>query len=97
MIKERSCHVSAFSEKQRRLWIFGGFDGWECLNEVELLDLAAVKKGQGFQNIDKLPFRFKNGAGVMNEADQCIYLIGGWDEKKTNSAVFKYSTDDGLC
>ena len=47
--------------------------------------------------LDKLPFRFKNGAGVLNEADQGIYLIGGWDEKQTLGTVFKYSTDSGMC
>lgn len=62
-----------------------------------MLDLAEAKKGKGFTMLDKLPFRFKNGAGVMNEADQCIYLIGGWDEKNTVGTVFKYHTDSGMC
>ena len=28
----------------------------------------------------------------MNEKDQCIYMIGGWDEKETMSSVFKFNT-----
>lgn len=28
----------------------------------------------------------------MNEEDQCIYIIGGWDEKETLKTVFKYDT-----
>lgn len=66
--KERSCHASVYSEKLKRLYVFGGFDGWECLNEVEMLDLSEAKKGKGnFTMLDKLPFRFKNGAAVLDE------------------------------
>ena len=28
----------------------------------------------------------------MNEEDQCIYIIGGWDEKETLKTVFRYDT-----
>jgi hypothetical protein len=31
--------MSAFSDKQKKLFVFGGFDGYECLNSVEMVDL----------------------------------------------------------
>ena len=67
----------------------GGFDGYDCLNCVEVLDL----KESSFKKLpDKMPSRIKNGVAIMNEEDQCIYMIGGWDEKETLSSVFRFDT-----
>jgi len=40
--------MSAYSEKQRKLFVMGGFDGWECLNSMEVLDLNNIDQ-QGEQ------------------------------------------------
>lgn len=37
--QERSCHMSAYSKKQKKLFVMGGFDGFDCLNCVEVLDM----------------------------------------------------------
>eukprot|EP01083_Nonionella_stella_P026505 72997_1 len=42
--KERSSHISAYSEKQQKLFVLGGFDGRECLDSIEVLDLTDFKK-----------------------------------------------------
>ena len=31
--------MSAFSEKQKKLYVMGGFDGYEFLNSIEMADL----------------------------------------------------------
>lgn len=45
-----------------------------------------------FELLENMPSRIKNGFCVMNEEDQCVYMIGGWDEKETMSSVFKFNT-----
>jgi len=77
--KERSCHMSVYSEKQNKLYVLGGFDGWECLKEVEVVDLSVDTPK--FEAIPDMESRVKNGVAILNESDQCIYIIGGWDEK----------------
>jgi hypothetical protein len=66
----------------------GGFDGYECLNSMEMLDLNTNE----LKTLDRMPSRIKNGYAIMNEADNCIYIIGGWDEKETMSCVFRFDT-----
>lgn len=90
LLKERSCHMSAYNAKQKKLYVMGGFDGYESLHDVEVLDLS--QPGSTFEALPKLPSRIKNGVAIMNEDDQCIYLIGGWDEKNTLGTVFRYNT-----
>lgn len=86
--KERSCHMSVFSEKERKLYVLGGFDGWECLKDVEMVDFN--KDRAVFEALPDMPCRVKNGVAVLNEQDQCIYIFGGWDEKETMNTVFKF-------
>ena len=82
--------MSAYNKKKNRLYVMGGFDGYECLNCVEMLDLST---NTGFQSLEKMPARIKNGCAVMNESDQSIYIFGGWDEKETMSGVFRFDTE----
>ena len=30
LVKERSCHMSVYSEKHNKIWVMGGFDGYDC-------------------------------------------------------------------
>ena len=70
----------------------GGFDGYESLNTVEVLDLNS-KDSAKFEMLDiKMPSRIKNGVAIMNENDQSVYMFGGWDEKETLSSVFRFDT-----
>mmetsp|Transcript_42090 Transcript_42090/g.64535 ORF Transcript_42090/g.64535 Transcript_42090/m.64535 type:complete len:124 (+) Transcript_42090:365-736(+) len=71
----------------------GGFDGWECLNEVEVLDLNADHPK--FELVEKLPMRLKNSAVVLLEASDTLLIFGGWDEKETMSTVFAYDLKTG--
>jgi hypothetical protein len=58
--------MSAYSEKQQKLFVMGGFDGYDCLNCVEVLDM----KDKKFKKLpDKMPSRIKNGVAIMNEED----------------------------
>ena len=61
------------------LYLLGGFDGYECLREVERIDLMA----QTTQPLRSLSHPIKNGVSYANPRDGLIYLIGGWDEKET--------------
>ena len=90
LVKERSCHMSAYSQKQNRLYVMGGFDGYESLNEMEFVDLNEPEPK--FEALPDMPSRIKNGFAVFNEQDQCIYMLGGWDEKNTTTSVFKFNT-----
>ena len=50
-----------------------------------------AKEGSQFQELpNKMPSRIKNGVAVLNEQDDSVHLIGGWDERETMSCVFKY-------
>ena len=37
MHKERSCFMSTLVNN--KIYVLGGYDGYECLNEVEMIDL----------------------------------------------------------
>lgn len=55
LLKGRSCHMSALAGE--RLFVLGGFDGWESLNEVE----ALVQSKNKFEEWPKMDSRVKNG------------------------------------
>ena len=63
MNKKRSCHMSAFNKSKNRMYIMGGFDGYECLNSMEMLDLNTNE----MTTLERMPSRIKNGCAVMNE------------------------------
>jgi hypothetical protein len=65
--KERSCHMSAYSQKHHKLYVLGGFDGYDCLNSVEVLD--CTKNSEFVAVKDPMPSRIKNGVAIMNEDD----------------------------
>jgi hypothetical protein len=71
-----------------QVYILGGFDGYECLREVERIDLSIPTPT--FQKLRNLSTPIKNGASYYHEKDGCIYLVGGWDEKETLDTIFKY-------
>ena len=81
--------MSVYSEQEKKLYVMGGFDGWECLKEVEIVDFN--KEKPVFEVLPDMACRIKNGVAVLNESDQCIYIFGGWDEKETLSTVFKFN------
>ena len=81
--------MSAFSEKHNKLFVLGGWDGYDSLNTVEVLDLGAPDC-KFVEMPNKMPARIKNGVAVMNDDDDAIYMFGGWDEKETMSSVFRY-------
>ena len=68
------------------LYLLGGFDGYDCLREVERVDLAT----QESHRLKILSHPIKNGVSYANPRDGKIYLIGGWDEKETQDKVFMY-------
>ena len=68
----------------------GGYDGYESLNEMEFVDLNSSEPK--FEALPNMPSRIKNGFAVFNEKDDCIYMLGGWDEKNTMTSVFKFDT-----
>jgi hypothetical protein len=68
------------------LYILGGFDGYECLREVERVDLVS----QTTVPLKSLSHPIKNGVSYSNPRDSQIYLIGGWDEKETQDKIFRY-------
>ena len=47
--------------------MLGGFDGWESLNSVEMLDLS--KQKSNFEIQENMISRVKNGVAVFNEQD----------------------------
>ena len=71
------------------MFVFGGWDGYESLNSVEIIDLGSPDSK--FQELpNPKPSRIKNGVAVVNDADDAIYMFGGWDERETMSSVFRY-------
>ena len=83
--------MSVYSEKHNKIWVMGGFDGYDCLNEMEVLDLATSEA----KALPKMPSRLKNSVAILNEEDDGIYMFGGWDEKETLSSVFRYDIQTG--
>jgi N-acetylneuraminic acid mutarotase len=82
--KGRSCFMlSTFGP---HLYLLGGFDGYDCLRDVERVDLST----QETQVLKSLSHPIKNGVSYANPRDGKIYLIGGWDEKETQDKVFMY-------
>mmetsp|Transcript_6457 Transcript_6457/g.4580 ORF Transcript_6457/g.4580 Transcript_6457/m.4580 type:complete len:199 (+) Transcript_6457:114-710(+) len=77
-----------------KLYVMGGFDGYGCLRDIEMVDLSDEKPQ--FNQI-KPPGLFdpiKNGAAVYNDnGDGQIYIIGGWNEKETTNSVFKFDPE----
>lgn len=61
------------------VYILGGFNGWECLREVEKIDLSHHEPR--FEQLKSLSHPIKNGQCFFR--DDYIYLVGGWDEKET--------------
>ena len=62
--------MSAYSEKQNKLYVLGGFDGWECLADVEVLDFFNLNaENPKFEVLPKMMSRVKNGISIMNEED----------------------------
>ena len=59
--------MSAFSEKQNKLYVLGGYDGYESLADVEVLDLNA--ENSKFEALPDMISRIKNGISIMNEED----------------------------
>jgi hypothetical protein len=57
--------MSVYSQLQNKIWVLGGFDGWECLNSVEMIDLD----GNSVVEQKPLASRVKNGQAILNEAD----------------------------
>ncbi|KAI6225747.1 RING-type domain-containing protein [Aphelenchoides besseyi] len=67
-------------------FIFGGYNGVDCLREVIKID------GNRVETMKPLETRLKNSAAVCVSDDQ-ILLFGGWDEKSTLRTVFSYQSD----
>ena len=55
--------MSVYSEKHNKIWVMGGFDGYDCLNEMEVLDLATSEA----KALPKMPSRLKNSVAILNE------------------------------
>jgi hypothetical protein len=69
------------------LYLLGGFDGYDCLRDVERVDLRTMKS----ERRRGLSHPVKNGVGYA-EGEGEIYVVGGWDERETQDKVFKYDT-----
>eukprot|EP00347_Sterkiella_histriomuscorum_P001745 403370852 len=84
--KERSCFM--LSRIGSEIYIMGGFDGYECIREVEKIDLSQSE--QQSIKLKNMSHPVKNGVSYYNQRDGFIYIIGGWDEKETQDKIFKY-------
>ncbi|CAI4224591.1 unnamed protein product [Auanema sp. JU1783] len=83
-LTNHSCAAFVSLDVQTGL-IIGGYDGFDCLNDYQIINLNTfelLKRG-------RMPFRLKNAASVRE--DENIFLIGGWDERRTLRTV--YSVD----
>lgn len=71
------------------LYILGGYDGYDCLKDVERIDFT--KDPPHFEKLKNLTSPVKNGTSFLNPRDGLIYIVGGWDEKETLDKIFSYN------
>ena len=84
LIKNRSCFM--MSNIGSHVYIMGGYDGYECLRDVERIDMS--QESPKFEKMKDLCCPLKNSVSFMR--DDQFYLVGGWDEKETQDKIYKY-------
>ncbi|CDW79805.1 kelch-like protein 12-like [Stylonychia lemnae] len=87
MINGRSCFM--LSNIESEVYILGGYNGYECLREVEKIDLSQDNPQSVI--LKNLYHPVKNGYSFYDPIKQIIYIIGGWDEKETQDKIFSYN------
>lgn len=75
-----------------KIYVLGGYDGYESLNKVEVIDLK--EENPQSKELKPMMMRIKNGSCFYNERDKKIYIVGGWDEKDTQDKIFKYDMNE---
>uniref|UniRef100_A0A1I8B0T4 Uncharacterized protein n=1 Tax=Meloidogyne hapla TaxID=6305 RepID=A0A1I8B0T4_MELHA len=65
-------------------FIFGGYDGNECLNQILKIDEI---EPHNVNLLSPLPFGLKNAAALPSPDKQRIWIIGGWDGYNTQKMV----------
>mmetsp|Transcript_5532 Transcript_5532/g.9435 ORF Transcript_5532/g.9435 Transcript_5532/m.9435 type:complete len:232 (-) Transcript_5532:21-716(-) len=89
--------MSVYSKKQRKVFVMGGFDGWESLNQAEVITFKEDGGVESVSQLPNMPMRVKNGVAVLDEKSDAIFVIGGWDEKETMNSVFRFGATDFSC
>ncbi|CAJ0575261.1 unnamed protein product, partial [Mesorhabditis spiculigera] len=85
LLPPHSCAASSSIDPDELL-IVGGYDGFECLNQVSLVNVANNK-----QSVTRLPTfgsPLKNGA-MVNGGNGELLIFGGWDGTRTMKSIFR--------
>lgn len=85
----RSCAATAFVNND--WYIFGGWDGRDCLETVEKLNLPQSIESPSeslTRKLSSLSFPVKNAA-ALNVKDSSVTFCGGWDGKRTLDLIYK--------
>ncbi|VDL80330.1 unnamed protein product [Nippostrongylus brasiliensis] len=73
--------------------LLGGFNGNDCLKEVQLVELNGSEVAA--RRLPDIPFRLKNSVAVKLP-DSSVLLFGGWDESQTMRTVFRLAFDEAI-
>ncbi|WKX88482.1 hypothetical protein Q1695_008263 [Nippostrongylus brasiliensis] len=92
VIEATSCAVS-FALDDCRGVLLGGFNGNDCLKEVQLVELNGSEVAA--RRLPDIPFRLKNSVAVKLP-DLSVLLFGGWDESQTMKTVFRLAFDEAV-
>ncbi|CEF69444.1 Kelch-type beta propeller domain-containing protein [Strongyloides ratti] len=88
---KNSC-FSSININKKSVIIFGGFNGFECLNDVYQI----INENNEIKIIElpKLITRLKNSAVCYkNNQSTDSLLFGGWDESRTLKTIFEYNLE----
>lgn len=72
------------------LYVLGGYDGYDCLRDVERLNLSLTNPS--FEILPPLSHPIKNGLAYVHKDGKNLYLLCGWDERETQDKIFRYDT-----
>lgn len=75
-------------------YVFGGFDGNECISQVLHVNAAEPHRIIALQ---PLPFGLKNAAAVAAMEPEKCWIVGGWDGRRTLSTIMQYDCHSQQC
>jgi len=78
--------ASAAVAYKNHIYVFGGFDGWDVSDLVQIYN---PKENKWTISETKMPTKRSGHGCVINGG--CIYLIGGWDGEKSVLPIDRYT------